>query len=57
MNSIYLFDCPVHGLEHILCFRAFDIQYLFLWKKFNLVEIPMVEDDYKILQKFAEEKI
>jgi len=61
MNSdqaIFMFNCPIHGLEHrAFCFRAFSSEHNSLWKKFLLVEQEMDDTDYKIVKDFIQYEV
>lgn len=57
IEYIYVFNCPYHGYEHqMLCFRAYQEEYLSLWMKFDLVEVAMGQEDMSKIKLFLQEK-
>jgi hypothetical protein len=48
MKYVFLFDCPIHGLEaQAFCFRGFQKENTELWKKYTLIEVPATPDEKK----------
>lgn len=53
-NTIYVFECPVHGGEiEVFCFRAFLKENRNGWKKLKTTYVPVAFDDGELDKMLA----
>lgn len=56
-ETVYIFDCPVHGLrEGVLCFRAFIDENKDRWKKYEIERKELQFEDGE-LEAFLERRL
>ena len=58
-HELWIFDCPLHGVEHqVLCFRAFEEANVDRWAKYTATFVPVETtraERRQLQQEFAKE--